>query len=160
MNDTFDNDSENTVSAETYNTPPLNMHNTDPDFHQIKRHKKTRGHFILEFYETRPVNDYRIRNAVTGLWYRDDHPKCKYLVGSEQEDIYFKVRINTGEMEVFSRNKTKNTTSYLLFYDSPEQFERHQRMTLNQALKEKWHEKNRLRIIANQKIIDRTLYDY
>ena len=120
MNDTFDNESENTVSVETYNTPRLNMHNTDPDFHQVKRYKKPRGHFVLEFYETRIVNDYRIRNAVTGLWYRDDHPKC--------------------------------TTNALLFYDSPEQFERHQRTTLAQPLKEKWHEKNRLRILANHKI--------
>jgi len=153
MNDTFENDSDNTVSVETYNTPPLNMHNTDPDFHQVKRYKKPRGHFVLEFYETRPVNDYRIRNAVTGLWYRDDHPKCKNIVGSVQEDIYFKVKLSTGEMEVFSRNISKNTPSSLLFYDSPEQFERHQRMTLSQVLKEKWHENNRLRILANQKIM-------
>ena len=157
MNDTFDNDSDNTVSVETetYNNPHLNMHNTDPDFHQVKRSKKPRGNFVLEYYETKPVNDRRIRNAVTGLWYRDDHPKCKYLVGSVQEDIFFKVRISTGEMEVFSRNNhhRTNTTNPLLFYDSPEQYERHQRMTLAQPLKEKWHEKHRRRCIANQRFL-------
>lgn len=154
MNDTFENDSDNTVSVEneTYNNPHLNMHNTDPDFHQVKRARKPRGHFVLEYYETKPVNDYRIRNAVTGLRYRDDHPKCKYLVGSVQEDIFFKVRINTGEMDAFSRHTHKKISNPLLYYDSPEQCEKHQRITLEQPLKEKWHEKHRLRCIANRKM--------
>ena len=156
MNDTFDNDSDNTVSVETFNTPRLNMHNTDPDFHQVKRVKKPRGHFILEYYETKPVNDFRIRNAVTGLWYRDDHPKCKYLVGSVQEDIFFKVHFSTGEAELSSSARNNRKTTTLLFYDSPEQFERHQRMTVAQSVKEKWQEKNRLRLIANHRIASRS----
>jgi len=153
MEDTFTNESDTALSVATPNTQRLNMYNTDPDFHQVKRIKKPRGHFILEYYETKPVNDFRIRNAVTGLWYRDDHPKCKYLVGSVQEDIFFKVRISTGEMEVFSRNNRTNAMNPLLFYDSPEQYERHQRMTLSQPLKEKWHEKHRRRCIANQRFL-------
>jgi hypothetical protein len=155
LDDTFTNESDTAISVGTPNTQRLNMHNTDPDFHQVKRTKKQRGHFILEYYETKPVNDFRIRNAVTGVWYRDDHPKCKYLVGSAQEDVFFKVHFSTGEPELTSasRNNRKNTT--LLFYDSPEQFERHQRMTVAQSVKEKWQEKNQLRLLANHKIMER-----
>jgi hypothetical protein len=52
-----------------------------------------------------------------------------------------------------SKDNRKNAV--LLFYDSPEQFERHQRVTLSTELKENWHEKNRLRRIANQRLVDR-----
>ena len=110
-------------------------------------------YFNLDYYETRSINDARIRNAITGVWYRDDHPKCKYIVGSEQEDLFFKARICTGENEMSSKDNRKNAV--LLFYDSPEQFEKHQRVVLNLDIKEKWHEKNRLRRIANQRLIDR-----
>jgi hypothetical protein len=152
LEDTFTNESDSAFSVGTPNTHHLNRNNTDPGFHQVKRMKKPRGHFILEFYETSPMNDTRIRNAVTGILYRDDHPKCKYLVGSVQEDVFFKVHVSTGEMELSSsRDNKKNTV--LLFYDSPEQFERHQKMTVAQSVKEKWQEKNRLRMIANHKII-------
>ena len=116
MEDTFSNESDSVISVGTpAATHYRNIHNTDPDFHQIKRAKKIRGHYVLEFYETKMINDVRIRNAVTGVWYRDDHPKCKYLVGSRQEDVFFKVHHCTGETEI-SGNK-KNTI--LLFYDSP-----------------------------------------
>jgi hypothetical protein len=149
MEDTFTNESESAFSVGTPNTYHLNKNNTDPGFHQAKRAKKPRGHHIIEYYETPRMNDSRIRNAITGLRYRDDHPKCKYVVGSTQEDIFFKVLISTGEPEIYSRDNKKTTV--LLFYDSPEQYERHQKMTLPQILKEKWQEKNRLRIIANRK---------
>jgi hypothetical protein len=151
MEDTFTNDSESAFSVGTPNTQQhhLNKNNTDPAFHQVKRARKPRGNFILEYYETSRMNDSRIRNAITGTWYRDDHPKCKYLVGSVQEDVFFKAHISTGENEIYSRDNKKNTV--LLFYDSPEQFEKHQKMTLSQSVKEKWQEKNRLRILANRK---------
>jgi hypothetical protein len=93
--------------------------------------------------------DSRIRNAITGMWYSHDHPKCKYLVGSAQEELFFKASLCTGEDELYYRDNRKN--SLLLFYDSPEQFERHQKITLSQPLKEKWHEKNRLRRLWNRK---------
>lgn len=149
MEDTFTNESESAYSVGTPNTYHLNKNNNDPGFHQAKRARKPRGCHIIEYYETPRMNDSRIRNAITGLRYRDDHPKCKYVVGSAQEDIFFKVLISTGEPEIYSRDNKKTTV--LLFYDSPEQYERHQKMTLSQPLKEKWQEKNRLRIIANRK---------
>ena len=153
MEDTFTNESESAFSVGTPNTYHLNRHNTDPGFHQVKRSKKLRGHHIIEYYETPRTNDSRIRNAITGSLYRDDHPKCKYLVGSAQEDILFKAYISTGEPEIYSRDNKK--TSVILFYDSPEQFEKHQKMTLSPSLKEKWQEKNRLRLLSIHKMMNR-----
>jgi hypothetical protein len=87
-----------TISSSTNYSSVHNKHiyNSDKGFHIIKRKKTPRGHFSLEFYETPNVSDCRMRNAITGAWYRDDHPKCKYLVGTRQEDLFFKVRISTG----------------------------------------------------------------
>lgn len=69
----------------------------------------------------------RIRNAVTGL-------KTPYIVGSKDEDLFFKVVDAKGY-----KNKTESIT---LFYDSPEQFENHQFTLLDQPIKEKWLQKN------------------
>ena len=153
MEDTFTNESDSVLSGGTHTSNRRNPNNKDPDFHHVKRMKSTRGYFTLDYYETRPINDARIRNAITGTWYRDDHPKCKYLVGSEQEDLFFKARVCTSENEMSARDNRKNAV--LLFYDSPEQFEKHQRVVLTTDIKEKWHEKNRLRRIANQRMLDR-----
>ena len=139
-----------TISSSTNYSSVHNKHtyNSDKGFHIIKRKKTPRGHFSLEFYETPNVSDCRMRNAITGAWYRDDHPKCKYLVGTRQEDLFFKVRISTGEPEVWNHENHKNT--YLLFYDSPEQYERHQHEKLSMEIKEKWAKK---RILFEKSII-------
>jgi hypothetical protein len=69
----------------------------------------------------------RIRNAVTGL-------RTPYLVGSKDEDLFFKVTDAKGY-----KNKNESLT---LFYDSPEQFENHQFTLLSQPTKEQWLQKN------------------
>ena len=86
----------------------------------------------IEGFETRNVQNQRIINAVTGIPYFDEEDRNKYKVGSVQEDELFKVKMLTGE------NKTG---SMLLFYDNPEQYERHQFTTLSTTIKEKWSEK-------------------
>ena len=117
-----------------YNYNNNTVHNVnDKGYHRVRRQKKIGGKFYFEYYETSINTDTRIRNAVTGFRYRDDHPKMRYLVGSRQEDIFFKVVISNGE---------NGNRSVFLFYDSPEQFERHQRVTLPQPIKEKWSAKN------------------
>ena len=77
----------------------------------------------IEFYCS-SENGY-IRNAITGL-------RTKSKVGSLQEDSYFKVKMTTGECK---RN------SGILFYDSPEQFEKHQYIILQLSNKEQWYNK-------------------
>lgn len=86
------------------------------------------------FYKTITVEQYgssqsgsRIRNAVTGQRY-------PYLVGSANEDLFFKVSDATG------RKGRKYPLT--LFYDTPEQYENHHFTSLNQDIKNAWQEKN------------------
>lgn len=135
MDDTMDY-SVATESIHTSGTPNMyvntGLHTADKGFRQVKR-KRDRGFMNLEYYVTPYIPESRIRNAVTGIRYRDDNPKYKYVVGSKQEDLFFKVRISTGET---------GQEPVLLFYDSPEQCEKHQKVVFNTDIKENWHNKN------------------
>jgi hypothetical protein len=86
------------------------------------------------FYKTITVELYgsgqcgsKIRNAVTGQRY-------PYLVGSADEDLFFKVSNVTG------RYGRKNTLT--LFYDSPQQYENQHFTSINEDVKTMWQEKN------------------
>lgn len=105
---------------------------SDKGHFQVCRSKKHRGQYAIDIYETSYIPETRIRNAVTGNRYRDEHPKLKYLVGSAQEDLFFKVSFSTGER---GRNPS------ILFYDSPEQCEKHHKIVLSQKIKEAWNAK-------------------
>jgi hypothetical protein len=135
MNDEFSVGSEiSSANPNNYHIKNNIIHNiNDKGYHQVSRKKNPRGKFTLDYYETNMAPDSRIRNAVTGSRYRDDHPKLKYLVGSRQEDLFFKVTIANGE---------NGNIPIHLFYDNPEQFERHQRLILSQTCKERWTKKN------------------
>ena len=69
----------------------------------------------------------KIRNAVTGIYE-------SYYVGKKDEDLYFKVMNTTA--------KDANSESHLLFYDSPEQYEKHFQSELSDALKQNWLQKS------------------
>lgn len=76
-----------------------------------------------------------IRNAETGEYY-------KYKVGTMDEDLFFKVMVSTGE--AISGPLT-------LFYDTPEHYERHQYLVLDDLTKRKWETKRQNRLdILNQ----------
>jgi hypothetical protein len=76
-----------------------------------------------------------IRNAETGEYY-------KYKVGTMDEDLFFKVMISSGEIP---------TGPITLFYDSPEHYERHQYLELDEVTKKRWEVKRQSRInILNQ----------
>ena len=68
-----------------------------------------------------------IRNAVTGVRYDT-------LVGSSDEDIFFKVIDSSG------RNRTRDPV--ILYYDSPEQYENHHFTTVSNEVKQKWLERS------------------
>jgi len=70
-----------------------------------------------------------IRNAETGNYY-------KYKVGSKEEDLFFKIALATGEL------KTRNGSN-VLFYDSPEQYEKHLIYEIDQETKDRWVEKKK-----------------
>jgi hypothetical protein len=71
----------------------------------------------------------RIRNAFTGIYY----PDACYKVGSIYDDILFKIIDSTA---VDGRREP-----LMLYYDNPEQYERHQHATLSQQTKQAWTDK-------------------
>ena len=79
----------------------------------------------MEYYSSGIIGS-TITSATTGIKYQE------YNVGGKCEDLFFKVSISTGE------NKGNPVT---LFYDSPEQFEKHQFVQLSNEVKQKWHDK-------------------
>jgi len=111
-------------------------------FHLVKRKIGKRKKTEIGYFTTSYVPESKIVNAITGLRYRDEDPKCKYAVGSIQEDLLFKVRISNGET---------GQEPVLLFYDSPEQCEKHQHFTLNQNMKETWLNK-KMKCLHNMRL--------
>ena len=81
----------------------------------------------IEFYSTTNVPGFTIRDAITGA--RNENN----LIGSIYEDLFFKVRLSTGEI--------KHDTP-TLFFDSPEQYERKFGCTLDEPVKKSWRVKN------------------
>jgi len=75
-----------------------------------------------------------IRNAVTGEKYYG------HRVGSKREDLYFKTRICTGEF--------KSDNPVTLFYDSVEQYERHQHCAVDNACRAAFAAKQRVAIVT------------
>ena len=69
----------------------------------------------------------RIRNAVTGVYYN-------FIVGSADEDIFFKVTDSTG------RNGRKEPL--MLYYDSPEQYENHHFTSVSPEIKQKLYKRS------------------
>ena len=126
FNPTFNNDidefhnNKNTI---------IDLKKMDKNFYRINRKinlnwvdGKYYNKVTIEMY----VSNKYIRNAVTGIRYEDK-------VGSIYEDLYFKTALRNGEI-----GKEKG----LLFYDSPEQFEKHQYMLVDTKVKERWNNKN------------------
>lgn len=77
----------------------------------------------VEFYTTTATPGVAIRDALTGA------KNLEHRVGSRNEDFYFKTNWSVG-------SDMKH-----LFFDSPEQFERHMNVTLCESIKQKWMEK-------------------
>jgi hypothetical protein len=88
--------------------------------HTIRR----RG-FVVQVFTTKMIPGARIRNAITGAYEEDSY------VGRIDEYSFFKVKLSTGEL-----GKMAPSTS--LFYDSPEQYERHMGVTVALEIKSKW----------------------
>jgi len=96
---------------------------------------------VLEYYKTKNSPGAKIRNALTGIYEN-------FRVGGKDEDLFFKV--------VSTITKDPNSESHLLFYDSPEQYEKHFHCEVNANIKQTWIQKSssaRLRVTeeANKK---------
>jgi len=82
----------------------------------------------IEYYHTTNSPGFTVRNAVTGMY----ETGCK--VGSSDEDAFFKVNV--------SSNGTNTRDPHILYFDNPEQYERHFVTKISQADKEKWNLKH------------------
>lgn len=98
-------------------------------FHVIKRIGENGKKTIFEFYETAIFPKTLIRNAVTGEKYRG------FYVGTNDEDLFFKVTNSSAEL--------KNKDPFILFYDNPEQWERHTSVKCPTNIKNVWNLKFR-----------------
>ena len=76
----------------------------------------------------------KVRNAVTGFTY-------DILVGSRNEDVLFKVIDSTGN--------NRRRDPLMLYYDSPEQYEKHHLTEVSQETKDRWY-KRYLKYVGQQ----------
>lgn len=67
-----------------------------------------------------------IRNAISGEYYNG------YKVGTTKEDLFYKTSVSTSET---------GNESVLLFFENPEQYERHFYTQVDAADKERWYSK-------------------
>ena len=95
----------------------------NPRKHVLRR-KINRVKYNITVFETNSSNIYAM-NAITNTPY-----KVKF--GSKEEDSLFSVIIATGET---------GQTPLILFYDTPEQYERHFFVDLTPETKQRWHKK-------------------
>ena len=135
----------------------------------LKQNKNRSGKPVLfEYFSTKNIIGYPIRNACTGYLYP------QYRVGHYHEHLFFKVRVSTKESYQAQNNNIQNKFApastklkpyekselEILFYDSPEEYESHQQLTLPHDMKLKWRacyeklirfmEKNNYSRIENQ----------
>jgi hypothetical protein len=85
----------------------------------------------VELFPTLNLPNACIKNAITGAFQGTASRVCR--VGTADEDLFFSVLLSTGEF---------GKTAPLLFYDNPEQYERHYMTKLSDDLKTRWREKH------------------
>lgn len=86
----------------------------------------------IQYYSSGSVGTH-ICHAVSG----DVTP---HIVGSKMENLYYKVTMSTG---------THEGGSVILFYNSPEEYEKHQMCFTSPENKEKWYDKKMLVLQGN-----------
>ena len=87
---------------------------------------------LVEYYSTGFRPGTVIRNAVTGIY------DTSSRVGRTDEYLYFKVCNSTGEGR---REGSDDSDPQHLYYDSPQQYERHFGCELSVDVKSKWAER-------------------
>ena len=102
-----------------------NTKSNDTGYHKVIK-RQSGMKLKIEIYSTSFIPGTMIRDAITG------HRHYQYRVGSWHEDLFFKVKEVTGQV---------GKEAYTLFYDSPEQFERHMNTTISIEDKKKWTDK-------------------
>lgn len=115
---------------------------SDPGYFTVKRFSPTKYNkytgkptpVTVGYYHTPTITGLTIRNAVSGLY------ETGRLVGSKEQDLFFKVGLCTGE---------NGPDTHFLFYDSPSQCERHLFSQISDVIKDKWNLKsNAMRLVC------------
>ena len=107
------------------------------EYNRVLR-KKNHKMIPIYFYTTRYTPGSKIRNAVSGFG-----DKTIVVGRAKDEYSFFKVGFATGELG-------KEPYGTHLYYDSPEQYEKHFNTTIQDKIKDAWWVRYRL----NQKIMD------
>ena len=101
---------------------------SNPRFHKINKvfyTKSSKKVVPIEFYSSGNIGN-SITHAVSGTRQQGQ------IIGSSREDLFFKVSL--------CNNKISNE-HITLFYYSPEEYEKHQLVTISDNIKSKWNEK-------------------
>ena len=89
----------------------------------------------ISVFETPDVPNAKLRNAINGNYYTKDVEYIgrhyHYTLGSREQDFFFKVKMIDGKVK----------KPLVLFYNSPEEYEKHQHVVLSDAIKETWQDK-------------------
>jgi hypothetical protein len=134
-NDNFDPRNDNDVDAQDHRKIMEETRATDKGYNVIWRMrpradgdlKKTK----VEIYTSSGTGNY-IRDAETGNY-------SQYIVGSANEDLFFKVILATGEC------KSKNGSS-TLFYSSPHHYSSHLNIDVDDETVRNWEAKRDARL--------------
>jgi len=121
----------------------INFKRADRGFNKIYRNvlRESDGKIIrkkIELYTTGGTGS-NIRDAETGEYYSE-------FVGSKYEDLYFKVSLSTGECRSLNGSNT-------LFYLSPQHYERHLYVDMNEDIINNWEEKKNTLLVEMNKSV-------
>jgi hypothetical protein len=111
------------------------MRPTDKGYHSFIRKISKAQQKKIGVYETPDIPNAKIKNAVTGILYLKEMPDglrhTYYFLGSKEQDLFFKVKMLNGD----------TMTPLVLFYSSPEEYEKHQFVVLSDSIKDNWRKK-------------------
>jgi len=131
--DSFHPNEENAIASSNQKKELNNIKSLDSGYGYVYRNKSSASGKVknvrIDCY-TSGDSGMTIRNAETGQYY-------KYKIGSKHEDLFFKIALATGELNT-------SNGSNVLFYDSPEQYEKHLIAEVDQEIKDMWVAKKKL----------------
>lgn len=116
--------------ADSFTEGSENKPTRDPAYHKMKVGPKY-NQKTVEFYDTGCVMGSSIRYASSGF-------RTSHKVGSRDQDLYFKV-VNTAHPTSSSSKKVRAPCH--LYYESPEQWEKHFHTVCPEDVKDAWREK-------------------
>ena len=131
--------------GDTYSEGSSDYHlseKADPNS-KMKKHVRRfnpdkRKNVRVDFFPTNTTPNSKIKHAITGIQQSVDGRF--FRTGTRDEDLFFSVILATGEL---------GSNAPVLFYESPEQYERHFFVKLSQQIKNKWYEKQHLAVIRS-----------